>query len=114
MHTMSSNTVRCMAARAHLADGVKAVQLGEQLHEGALDLAVRAGALAEAAPADGVDLVHEDDAGLVLPRVPEHLPDQPRALPDVLVHDGRGDHLQEVGVDVAGYGSRQQRLACRQ
>ena len=49
-----------------LANDIKAVQLGEQLHEGALDLAVRAGALAEAPAPNRVDLVHEDDAGLVL------------------------------------------------
>ena len=92
--------------RAHLANGVKAVELGEQLHEGALDLTVGAGALAEAPPADGIDLVHEDDAGLVFPRVPKHLADQPRALADVFVDDGRGHDLQEVGINVAGYGAR--------
>jgi hypothetical protein len=59
----------CAAAAARLADDVKAVQLREQLHERALDLAVRARALAEAPPADRVDLVHEDDARLVLLRM---------------------------------------------
>ena len=73
---------------AHLPNDVKAIELGEELHEGALDLAVGRGALAEAPAADGVDLIHEDDAGLVLLGVPKHLADQPRALADVLVHDG--------------------------
>lgn len=97
---------------AHLPDDVKAIELGEELHEGALDLAVGRGALAEAPAADGVDLVHEDDAGLVLLGVPKHLADQPRALADVLVHDGRRHHLEEVGVNVGRNCARQQCLAC--
>lgn len=40
------------------------------LHKRALDFAVRAGALREAPAADGVDLVHEDHARLVVLRVP--------------------------------------------
>ena len=32
-------------------------------------------------------LVHKDDARLVVPRVPKHLPDQTRGLADVLVDD---------------------------
>ena len=40
-----------------------------------LDLSVSTGALTEPPPADGVNLVHEDDAGLVVPGVVEHLPD---------------------------------------
>jgi hypothetical protein len=86
------------------------------LHESALDLSVRRGALREAAPANGVDLVHEDHARLVVLCVAsiaisqslrvvydkegeakiskkkkntEHLADDTRALSDVLVDDGR-------------------------
>ncbi len=40
-------------------------------------------------------LVHENDAGLVLLGVAEHLADDARRLADVLVHDGRGQHLRE-------------------
>lgn len=43
---------------------------------------------------DGVNLVHEDDAGLVVSGIVEHLSDQPGAFTDVFVHDGTGDHLQ--------------------
>ena len=38
--------------------------------------------------ADGINLVHEDDAGLVLSRIAKHLADEARALADVLVHNG--------------------------
>lgn len=74
-----------------LAEVVEAVELVEQLHERALDLAVRAGALREPPPADRVDLVHEDDARLVLLGVPEHLADQPGRLAYILVDDSRRD-----------------------
>ena len=43
---------------------------------------------------DGVDLVHEDDAGLVVAGVVEHLSDESGALPNVLIHDGAGHHLE--------------------
>lgn len=98
-------------AGARLSNDVEAVELGEELHEGALDFAVGRGALGETAAADGVDLVHEDDARLVLLGVAEHLADEPRTLADVLVHDGRGHHLEEVGVDVGCDRARQQCLA---
>ena len=49
-----------------------------------LDLMVHAGALREPAPADGVDLVH----------------------------NGGGDHLEEVGLECCGDHAREQHLAC--
>ena len=48
--------------------------LVEELHQGALDLAVGGGTLGEAAAADGVNLVHEDDARLMVPRIPARSP----------------------------------------
>ena len=72
-----------------LAENVEAIHLVEQLHQGALNLSVGRGALAEPAAADRINLIHEYDTGLVIARVVEHLPDEPRALADVLVHDGR-------------------------
>ena len=85
---------------------------GTDLHQRTLDLAIRAGALGEPASADGVDFVHEDDAGLVVARVAEHLAHHARGLADVLVHDGGGDHLEEVGLERRGDGAREQRFAC--
>mmetsp|Transcript_1693 Transcript_1693/g.3240 ORF Transcript_1693/g.3240 Transcript_1693/m.3240 type:complete len:284 (-) Transcript_1693:146-997(-) len=95
----------------HLAQPIEPVQLVQQLHEGALDLAVSGGAFGEAAAADGVDLVHEDNARLVLLRIPEHLADEARTFADVFVDNGGGDDLEEVGLDVGGDGAGQQRLA---
>lgn len=48
---------------------------------------------------------------LMLFCVTEHLPDQPRTFSDVLVHNGRGDDFEEVGVERGSHGSCQQRLA---
>lgn len=45
-------------------------------------------------PTDGVNLVHENDAGLMVAGVIEHLSNQPGALADVLVHDCAGNHLE--------------------
>ena len=77
----------------------------------------KAPALREALPPNRIDLIHENDARLVLlpaqfwllthikscvdeterthPRlgIPEHLPDNTGALADVLVNNRRGDHL---------------------
>ena len=59
-----------------------------QLHERALDLAVSTSALGEAPAADGVDFVHEDDAGLVLFGVAKHLADETGGFANVFVYDG--------------------------
>jgi hypothetical protein len=53
----------------YIGEDVKAVELVQQLHQRALDLAVRRRALREAAAANGINLVHEDDAGLVVARI---------------------------------------------
>ena len=44
----------------HLAEIIEAVELVEQLHERALDLAIGRGSLRETATTDGVDLIHEN------------------------------------------------------
>ncbi len=81
-----------------LAEVVEAVELVEQFHQRALDLAVRRGAFAEASAADRVDLVHEDDAGFVLFGVAEHFADQPRRFADVLVDYGGGDDWEFISM----------------
>ena len=96
----------------HLANDVEAIQLAQQLHEGPLDLAISTCALAEALAANGIDLVHKDDAGLVLTRIAEHFTDQARRLTNVFVHNGGGDHLEEVGVNIAGNRTCKQCFAC--
>ena len=42
------------------------------LHQCVLDLMVHAGALREPVPADHVNLVHEDDTGLMVTCIAEH------------------------------------------
>lgn len=45
---------------------------------------------------DGINLIHKDDAWLVVPGIVEHLSDEPGALTDVLVYNGAGHHLQHT------------------
>mmetsp|Transcript_31962 Transcript_31962/g.77567 ORF Transcript_31962/g.77567 Transcript_31962/m.77567 type:complete len:375 (+) Transcript_31962:287-1411(+) len=85
-----------------LPQRIEAVELVEELHERALDLSVSGRALGEPPSSYRIDLVHEDDARLVVLGKPEHLSDQARALADVLVDDRGGHHLKEGGVDVVG------------
>jgi hypothetical protein len=72
------------------------------LHQCSLDLTICAGALREPTATNGVDLVHENDTRLVLACVPEHLADDTGRLANVLVHNGRGDNLKEVGLQGGG------------
>lgn len=57
----SRGKVQCPTGHCHL--------LTSQTQHNRAHLSVRAGSLAEALAADGINLIHEDDAGLVLPRV---------------------------------------------
>ena len=67
---------------------LEAVHLDEQLVEGLLALVVTAAHAGAAVAADGVDLVHEDDAGRVLLRLLEQVADAGGADAD--------EHLDEV------------------
>ena len=58
------------------------------LHQCSLNLSVGRGALREASAADRVNLVHENDAGLVVSRIRKHFSDHASALADVFVHNG--------------------------
>src|SRR5687768_13064129 len=71
-----------------LAEVVKTIELVQKLHECSLNFSVGAGTLGEAASTDGIDFVHEDDAGFVFLCVAKHFSDQTRGLADILVHDG--------------------------
>ena len=50
-------------------------------------------AFAEPSATNSVNLVHENDARLVIPCIVEHLSDQPGRLSNVLVHNGARNHL---------------------
>jgi len=82
---------------AHLAYYIKSIKLTQQLHERALDLSVRTGALTEPLATNRINLIHEDDTRLVLLCIAKHLPDQSCALSNVLVHYGAGHNLCEAG-----------------
>ena len=84
----------------HLPQHVEAVHLVEELHQRPLDLSVRRSTFREPRPADRVDLVHEDDARLVVLGKAEHLPHYSRTFSDVLVDDRGSYHLQKSSVDV--------------
>ena len=87
------------------------VHLDEELVERLLALVVTAAHAGAAVAADGVDLVHEDDARRVLLGLLEQVADAARADAD--------EHLDEVGAGdreerharLAGDGAREQRLA---
>ena len=81
------------------------------LHECPLDFTIRARTLGEPPAADSVDLVHEDDARLVLARVSEHFAYHTRTLANVLVHDSTRDDLQEVRIEGSGNSTCQESLA---
>ena len=72
----------------HPAGLVESVHLGEQLVQGLLPLVMPAAEAGAAVAADGVDLVHEDDARLVLLGLLEQVADAARADAD--------EHLDEV------------------
>ena len=94
-----------------LALFLEAVHLIEQLHEGPLNLTVGTGTLGETTSADGIDLVHKDDAGLMVLGEAKHLPDDAGGLADVLVDDGGRHDLEEGAVNVGGQGTGQEGLA---
>lgn len=57
----------------YFADGIEAIQLAEQLHEGSLDLPISRGALAEPPSTNCINFIHEDDARLMLLCFPREL-----------------------------------------
>ena len=67
---------------------IKSVHLVKQLHQCSLDLSVGRSTLAEPSASDGVDLIHEDDTGLMVACVVEHFADQSGRFADVFVDDG--------------------------
>ena len=70
-----SVVVACMCAWVSHLPGSCSWWTG--LHQCALDLMVHAGALREPAPANGINLIYEDDAGLVVTHIAEHLTHHP-------------------------------------
>src|SRR5207248_11800429 len=82
-----------------------------RLIQGRLALLVGVSARAAAAPTDGVDLVHEDDAAPVLARCPKEITHARGADADVHLDEVRARGPQEWHPGLAGDGPREQGLA---
>jgi hypothetical protein len=94
----------------HAAGAEEPVELDEELVEGVVELPVAAH-VGVARPADGVELVDEDDRrGFPLGRL-EELAHAGGAEPDELLHEAGGRHVVEGHAGLTGQGPCQQGLA---
>ena len=93
------------------AADVEAVHLDEQLVEGLLPLVVAAAHAGAAVPADGVDLVDEDDGRGVLLGLVEQVADPAGADADEHLDEVRAGDRVEGHAGLAGDRAREQRLA---
>ena len=90
---------------------LEAVHLDQELVQGLLALVVAAAHAGAAVAADGVDLVHEDDAGGVLLRLLEEVADAAGADADEHLDEVRAGDREERHAGLAGDGAGEQRLA---
>ena len=88
----------------------EAVHLDQQLVEGLLALVVTAAHAGAAVAADGVDLVHEDDAGGVLLGLLEEVADAAGADADEHLDEVRAGDREERHAGLTGDGASEQRL----
>ena len=91
--------------------GLEAVHLDEELVERLLALVVTAAHAGAAVAADGVDLVHEDDAGRVLLGLLEEVAHAGGADADEHLDEVRAGDGEERDAGLAGDGAGEQRLA---
>src|SRR6202008_2151983 len=89
---------------------LEAVHLDEQLVEGLLALVVTAAEAGAAVAPDGVDLVHEDDAGGFLLGLLEEIAHARGADADEHLDEVRAGDREERHAGLAGDGTREQRL----
>ena len=90
---------------------LEAVHLDEQLVQRLLALVVAAAEAGAAVAADGVDLVHEDDAGRVLLGLLEQVTHARGAHAHEHLDEVRAGDREERHAGLAGDGAREQRLA---
>ena len=91
--------------------GFEAVELVEEFEHCALNFRVTARATLNTGRANGVDFVHEDDAGGVLARHDEELAHHAATFADVFLHKlGAGD-ADEFAFSVVGYCSCEESFA---
>jgi len=94
-----------------VAPRIEAVELVDELEHRPLDLVVPSRAVVEARAADRVDLVEEDDAGLLAAGHLKELAHHARALADILLDELRADDADKGGVGPVGDGPGAERLA---
>ena len=90
---------------------LEAVHLDQELVQRLLALVVAAAHAGAAVAADGVDLVHEDDAGGVLLGLLEEVADAAGADADEHLDEVRAGDREEGDAGLAGDGAGEQRLA---
>ena len=90
---------------------LEAVHLDQELVQRLLALVVTAAHAGAAVAADGVDLVHEDDAGRVLFGLLEEVADAAGADADEHLDEVRAGDREEGDAGLAGDGAGEQRLA---
>ena len=90
---------------------LEAVHLDQQLIQGLLALVVTAAQTRAAVPADGIDLIDEDDARGVLLGLLEHVAHARGAHADEHLDEVRARDGEERHLGLAGDGAREQRLA---
>lgn len=92
---------------------LESVELVQQFEHCPLDLRVASsGPALSPARADRVNLVHEDDAGRVLPGHDKELADHARAFANVLLHELGPRDADELAVRVVRDCAGEERLAC--
>jgi hypothetical protein len=90
---------------------LEAVHLDQQLVERLLALVVAAAETGAAVAPDGVDLIHEDDAGAVLLGLLEQVANARGADADEHLNKVRARYREERHAGLTGDGARQERLA---
>ena len=79
----------------------EAIQLVQQLKHGALHLAVTAASTATG-PADGVNLIHKNDTGLMISSEAKHFTNDTSRFSNIFVNNSGCNNFEESGVNVGG------------
>mmetsp|Transcript_45758 Transcript_45758/g.115181 ORF Transcript_45758/g.115181 Transcript_45758/m.115181 type:complete len:256 (+) Transcript_45758:258-1025(+) len=85
----------------HLTQFIKTVHLVKQLHQSTLNFTISRCSFGKTTATNGINLIHKDDARLMITCVTEHFANQTCTLTDVLVHDCTRDNLEKGGIDIA-------------
>ena len=92
--------------------GIKAIHFRKQLVQCLLTLGVTAHMTGITAPADGIDLIDEDDTGCLLVGLLEQIPHTGCTDTDIHFHEFRTGDGEEGNLRFTGHSLRQQCLTC--